>query len=296
MAYPYERFLRFLVSRKIDPDQALDRYSLPSVGDLWFARAKTDLIKTAPYPISSYLESKELQFSLSAGVLEWAEKEGFRELWEMMPEFGELENDTLSAAFQLFINPSSRPVAGMLLLTNAPEEQLCETLSEYLETEVTPETVAMYRRIFWDTSTTKDFEWEELLEEFTDKDERHMIALALQGQTIHMARSALDLETDISPDVMLKKMLISNYMICEEARGIRDEERMKSWQDSTLRVIKEMRESSRFANPNEGIPTAGDFEGLFSVQVSRTAHPTLAELEGEIAPRTEAPPVEDEDA
>ena len=276
MAYPYERFLRFLVSRKIDPDQALDRYSLPSVGDLWFARAKTDLIKTAPYPISSYLESKELQFSLSAGVLEWAEKEGFRELWEMMPEFGELENDTLSAAFQLFINPSSRPVAGMLLLTNAPEEQLCETLSEYLETEVTPETVAMYRRIFWD--------------------ERHMIALALQGQTIHMARSALDLETDISPDVMLKKMLNSNYMIWEEARGIRDEERMKSWQDSTLRVIKEMRESSRFANPNEGIPTAGDFEGLFSVQVSRTAHPTLAELEGEIAPRTEAPPVEDEDA
>ena len=158
MGYPYERFLWFLVSRKIDPDQALRRYELPPAGGIWLAGIRTDLLDFGPYPISSYLESDDAKLPMLDGVLEWAKVEGFRELWEMQPEFGELENPALSAAFQLFVSPNSRPVAGMLLLSKASDGEICRTLQEYLSMEVTPAVLDIYRRIFWDITQPDDDE------------------------------------------------------------------------------------------------------------------------------------------
>lgn len=294
MGYPYERFLRFLVSRKIDHDQALSRYGLPPAGGLWFARTKSDLIDNGPYPISTYLSSKSTELSFRDGILEWAEEEGFRELWEMQPEFGEIRNPVLSAAFQIFINPSSRPVAGMLLLTHASMDDVCETLQEYLRSPVTSEVVLLYQRIFWDVDSTTDDEWDELIEDLTDDNEKHLLSLALQGQTIDLARSALELDTEVNAEAILQKMLSHNAVMWEEARRYGDEDRTRSWQESALRVMKELREARKSHSPTDGMPAAGDFAGLFSVQVSEIVHPTLAELQGEIAPRAEAN-VEEED-
>ena len=296
MGYPYERFLRFLVSRKIDPDQALNRYGLPSSGDLWFAAVKTDLIDNGPFPISSYLESKDTVLPLRDGVLDWAQREGFRELWEMQPEFGEADNPDLSVAFQLFVNPSSRPVAAMFVDSRATEAEVCESLQEYLNSEVTSASLEIFKRLFWDTSQTTSGEWDDLIPSLLTKKERHLISLAREGQNINLARGSVDLSIDVRVDVMLKEMLNTNYMMWLNARSVKSKDEMKEWGESNLRVMKELREYHRYNTSNEGVPKAGDFEGLFSVKTSKSVHPTLAELQGEVAPLPNQNQTEEADA
>lgn len=265
------------------------------MGFLYFARIKTELLDTGPYPIRSYLEGNSKVLRMTAGVQEWAEENGIRELWEMQPEFGEIDNRTLSAAFQLFANPSSRPVAGMLLMTRATDEQLVETLQEYLELPVTGDVLTLYRKVFWDASLPSEGDWNELIEDFETDNERHLISLGLGGQDIHQARDALRLTTDVPIDTMLKEMLNVNHMKWRNACQDDSDAEMAAWQACTIKVIKEIREHQKVFQANEGMPQAGDFEGLFSVQVSRTIHPTLAELGGESAPRPGEGPVKNAD-
>ena len=294
MSYPYERFLRFLVSRRLDPDRTLDRYGLPSVGNFWFAKTNTNLIEQGPYAIASYLKSKTGELVLRDGILEWAEKEGFRELWEFMPEFGELGNETLDEAFRIFINPEARAMAGMLCMARGTDTEICKAMTDGFHREISMDVLNMYRRIFWDTTNTTDDEWRELIEEFRTKNERTLIAQGVNGQSVNFARGALELPIAVDVHEMLREMLSYNYTQWQDAAISRNAEGVWMWQSAALKLVRELREGARAAaSMDTGLPSTLDYENLFSVEISRTVHPTLAELQGEVSEKARSGKSED---
>ncbi|TAL45887.1 MAG: hypothetical protein EPN91_01300, partial [Salinibacterium sp.] len=149
--YPYERFLRFLVSRKRDVNRTLERLGLPRAGDLWIADCRKSLREAGSASLRQYLESPEAErLTFRDGVLEWAEREGIRVLWEMQEEFGEVQSKDFDVAWALFSHPTSRGILGMLLLSRASGKEITEIVHDHLGTTLTDAQLTLYRTLFWD--------------------------------------------------------------------------------------------------------------------------------------------------
>ena len=296
MRYPYERFLRFLVSRKVPVDRTLGRYGLPSVGGLWEAECRTDLRKTAPYSVTQYIDADDDQeMVVTAGFLDWAEKEGIRPLWEIQKEFGgRPPAPELDTAFQIFVNPFSRSVVGMMLLSRATTEEIVELITGRFGVDL--DALEVYTKIFWDTKLLGRTGWRTFIDDLKTKEERHFISLGLQAPTTEEIRQYLGMNTCFTPEDIAERIMSKSYAQFESAMEQPDPEAAGAvkWADLALRAAKEIRETKRSsAADDDGLPS-GDFNGMFSVQVEKVEHISLAELQGQVSPRDDAKPSGDE--
>lgn len=297
MRYPYERFLRFLVSRKVDVNQALDRYGLPHVGGLWTAAARTDLRRDAPYAIAHYLDSEDDELVFQEGVLEWAEKEGFAQLWEAQLEFGgEPALPELDLAFQVFINSFARCIMGLLLLSRARDTEIAEIMLERFSASLTPEAITFYRNVFWDITMLDRRAWGGFIGTLKTKEERHYISHGLSAPTCDEVRSILGLETMLDAETILDQIMKSSYLrykaAMEEVHP--DLAGAKSWADLSLRAINSMSNRSKLVKDEETFDPK-DFGAMFSVQISKSSHMSLTDLKGQLAaPRDDNKPPDEE--
>jgi hypothetical protein len=290
--YPYERFLRFLVSRKVPVDRTVGRYGLPLVGGLWEAECRTDIRKTAPYSVTQYIDADDDQeMVVTAGFLEWAEKEGIRPLWEIQKEFGgRPPSPELDTAFQIFVNPFSRAVVGMMLLSQATTEEVVELVTGRFDLGVDLDVIGAYTKIFWDTKLLGRTGWRSFIEELKTKEEKHFISLGLQSPTVEEVRQYLGMNTCFTPEDIATRIMSRSFAQYESAMDQPDPESANAvmWADLALRAMKELRETKRVASKeDDGLPS-GDFNGMFSVQVEKIEHISLAELQGQVSPRDDA--------
>ena len=290
MRYPYERFLRFLVSRKADVNAKLERYGLPPVGDLWVARARSSIRAEGPHGIVSYIDSPDDQLIAQAGVLEWADAEGFRCLWEYQPEFGALESIDLRSAFRVFVNPHARAACGMLFLSNADVDEIKDLLQERFELEISPSSLQLYRTLFWDTSLLEREEWPSFIGKLLTKDEQHFLAVGLSSPTIDHIRDVLDAGPLVDHDDIIEDLVALAYRQFKRAMGSPHPESQGAlrWHEATLRAWTASKTAARERAKEEHVPTSGDFEGLFSVQVTKSKHISLTELQGTVSEHKEA--------
>lgn len=284
MRYPYERFVRFLVSRKLDPSDTLTRYGLPRVGALWISDYRREIRETAPASISSYLDSDAEWLTFKNGILSWAEKQGFRELWESQPEFNGEVDSNLEVAHLIFVNPSSRALVGMMLLSKSTDDEICLMVKEKFNIEMSDEVLGVYCDIFWDVEMLGRAGWDSFIESLESKEERHYLALGLDSPTLEECRNTADLDNNIDVDEMLREILNKSFFKLKSAYdhpnpdGANIDLWHSHWQKAWDRTVKRQAEADG-ANP---IAT-GDYQALFSVQTTKSTHTSLVDLKGHLS-------------
>jgi len=249
--------------------------------------------KSAPYALIRHLDATEERLPTREGVLAWAEREGLRELWDAQPEFGCVTPPELDTAWRIFANHGTRARMGLLLFSRAGMAEIAEVAAAHLEVEIEESGVELYRRIFWDASEMTRSDWTLLMEQLKTKEEKHHLALGFEHPTLDSVRRTLGGEVTVEPDVVLRRLMTSALEQYDLA--------MKLPLPSANDVFKwgEMAKSSAVAlaahQPKkvESNSIPKDFNGLFSVQVSKSKHISLADLQGQVGIPEPAKPVED---
>lgn len=278
MRYPYERFLRFLVSRKVDPNRVLARVGLPAVGGLWASGCRTTFRKSAPYPIVRYLDSEDAELAAKDGVLDWASSEGFRELWDAQPEFGNRMAPDLDVAIRIFSSSRARIRMGLFLFSKATPSEVAESTKEHFDMPIDPTTVELYRRIFWDGSAMSRGSWD-LLFESMEKEERHYLALGLENPTLDGVKCVLGMKYSLEPDAVLRRLMVTSIEQFDNLikQPIPGSDAIK-WGEMAKSAAVALAQHVPKKVVETGIPA--DFGNLFTVQISKSNHVSLSDLQG----------------
>lgn len=285
MRYPYERFLRFLVSRRVEINSTLERYGLPHVGGIWIAECRTDLRNTAPVALVNYLNSEDGILNGRDGVLEWAAEQGIKPLWQMQKEFGGRPPPAaFETAFKLFVNPFSRAVLGLLLLSRANESDIQEILQERFDVGVDAETTSIYKRIFWDVELMGRKTWGTFIENLKSKEERNYIAFGLGSPSVDEIRDMLGLETALDHNTIVDQIVSKSYLEWKRRMDEPNPEQSGAmrWAELTLKAIGTSKANAPKPTDNGPI-NGGEFKNLFSIQPTKSNHPSLADLAGQVA-------------
>lgn len=294
MRYPYERFLKFLVSRKVEIDPALARYGLPEVGMLWGPDCRTNIRESAPYAITRYLDSDEAVLTIKDGVLDWAEGEGFRCLWEIQDEFGGgPAGPELDTAFQIFVNPFARSVIGMMLLARVTPEEIAEIVQDRYDLGVDAPALQLYRTVFWDVTCMSRPSWKQFIGDLETKEERHFISMGLASPTSEEVRQLLGLDTTLDRSSILTKIMSKAYIQFNLAMEEPDPESKGAikWAELAIKAGNALELGGRGARAADdaAMPTGEDFNGMFSVKIEKSKHISLTELQGPVAQLKEPP-------
>lgn len=283
MKYPYDRFLRFLVSRKVNVNTTLERYGLPLVGGMWFADCRSALRRTAPDALRLYIDSDDQVLRFREGVMEWAVQERISSLWAMQSEFGGTLNLNLDLAHRIFVNPHARGVLGMLLLSRVTDADIAAVMNERFEIKVEAEVLALYRDIFWDVANMGRTIWPAFVDLLRTDDERNLIAFGLTNPPIADVRDMLNLEITLDQRSILNQMIAKSYMKYKSEMESSNPENAIRWAELTLKAIGTAKQAGTLGvTPDQQAFTADRFKGLFSVEPDKSRHPTLAELVGEV--------------
>jgi hypothetical protein len=287
--YPYDRFLTFLVSRKVDPGQALSRYGLPYIDRLWVLDCRKRIRDTAPTSVVLHLDSDDDRVLARDGFLDWAEAEGIRSLWEIQPEFGGRPlPEPLNTAFALFINRFSRSVMGLLLLSHVEPDAMIEIVKERLDIGIDQATIGLYTRLFWDHRRVLAKQWPEFTRSLLTKEEQHLITIGYRDQPgLETIRRVLDLkEPRVTEDDALANLIKTAHSRYELALQQPDPESGDAfkWANILLKAVTASNMRQKTHGPEGGGLSAVDLSGLFSVKVTKSQHVSLAELKGKFVP------------
>jgi hypothetical protein len=293
LKYPYERFLRFLVSRKIDPNLTLSRYGLNRAGDLWATECRTSLRATAPFGITRYMDTPGAELVMIDEVLEWAAAEKILPLWKMQPEFGSVDSPALDMAFRIFVNPFSRALMGMLLMSRARPVDIFLMIKEQLELQLNEDAFTLYKDIFWDVTQVSRSTWGPFVEQMQTAEERNFIAFGFDSPTIEECRDLLGMDTTMDHKVILNQIISKSYLRYKAAMNEPNPEAHEAmkWAELVLKAIGTAKTAGGLGLDNDAarlVSSTERFKGLFAVVPSKTTHPTLAELHGEVGKRPDA--------
>jgi hypothetical protein len=289
--YPYERFLRFLVSRKVDLNLKLGKLGLPSVGPLWIGECRSHIRKTAPSSVIRYLDSDDNTVVLQNGFLEWAQAEGIREFWEAQPEFGGRERKEHTLALRLFNVPYARGVLGMLLASKASREEIIEIAQQRLEIVIDDSVVSFYERCFFDKSLMDRETWPSYLNALPSKEERHLITFGLQSPSSEESRYQVGLPVSVDVDLIKRTMLTESYMRWKDAINSPNSpgQDVFKWAEEVRKTLQIMGDAGGKGKDGDKSELPTDFAELFSVKVEKIPIPRLADLQGEVAEITSLP-------
>lgn len=284
MRYPYERLLVFLVSRKRSVNRALQQYRLPEVGDIWLAQNEAQVRTTAPPSLKRFLDDGGALVGRAA-ILAWAEERGFAELWTLQREFGGQFAPQLDLAYRIFSQLETRTSLNVLLLSRASPEEALETFNEVHELGLTAEGVEYYERLFWSWRSISSDDWTRLVRAMPTKQERHDLAFALGRPTYEEVRDHLDVKVQVSPEEILQQIATKSFMQWKRAMEQPDptQANVDYWQGAAQKAATDWDRVKRSNAEDEDILKSGGFQSLFAVEPMRSAHPTVADLQGEVS-------------
>jgi len=286
--YPYERFITFLISRKIDVSEALERVELPPVGDMGIADRKEKIRKTAPPSLVRYLgqsrNDRELVFR--DGILDWASENGILSLWQRQKEFGRKIDLGLEEASNIFLNANARTILGTMLLADASPDEITEVIREQFSIDVDRDILASFKNIFWDVGGMGRKSWEDFIPELYD-DQRQIVALGMRGMKPNDIRYAIGAEVPSDPKDVLQDILTHAHNQFKQAMSSASPGNFGAfrWADLATKVASVMSSShlgSFGGDGEEEFPRRG-VEGMFSVVVESPKIVSLDDLDGELS-------------
>jgi hypothetical protein len=276
---PYERLLLYLVSRKADVNLALARYDLPEVRLQWINEWKEEIRKDAPFCLTYYHEKNSDIIHMTSGLLEWAEAHGIRELWESQPELGGKVSPHLDLSIRIFVHPFGRCVMGMLLLAEITKPGIIEVIKDRLGFKIDGEFIDYYRTTFWNPGVMARADWACFADSLLTKEERHFISFALSAPSLEEIRYALELRVVADPENIVRDIMMKAWFKFNATYETADPADPKLWSDVALKAYNSLTASKK-VNAGEIDTIPADIGSMFAVQIERSSHTSLSELQG----------------
>ena len=270
---PWERFCRFVISTKADPNAALSRVRLPPLGwqSVMNRRAK---LRNGPMPpvVDAWWNGTETPIAGSEAFLVWARANEIAELWERRPEFQKPDPD-IESACRLFCNPGLRTVTGTLLLAGFTPTETIEFIYAQYDVQMTERALAAFRRLFWDPAFMSREDWVELLDQL-DRDQRHLVMLAFQGRKKSYVRCALGGVPEVDYTDILAQITTAAHMRFQELMDepVPDDVAAQSW--ARLAITAGERHKRYGTGPKKSVAE----ELQLALRHSDPKLPTLADL------------------
>lgn len=290
MSYPYERFLRFLVTRKANLSDILGRFNIAQPGTLWLSRYRDHVRATAPSGFQIYFGDRDARDVLfTEGLLDWAEEEGILPLWESQREFRRPIKSDLEAAMRVFANPAARAVLGMLLLSRCNNTETCSIFMERFDYAIDVSTLRLYRELFWDVSNVARSGWSDFVRNLETSEERHFITVGLDGPSASEVRHWLGLQGGhLTPKIVLQNIMEQAHYRFKDAMEMPapEEAHAMQWARLAIDSIKEMRGGRAIGSGDDMGGEGGerpDFNKMFSVKIEKQEIISVDQLDGEVS-------------
>jgi hypothetical protein len=181
---------------------------------------------------------------------------------------------------------------GLFLFSKATPTEIADAAREHFDMEVDPGVVELYRKVFWDTAGMTRGSWERLLDSMESKEERHYLALGLENPTLDGVKCVLGVKYAMEPDAVLRRLMVTSIEQYDSLmkQPIPSSDALR-WGEMAKAAAVALAAHVPKKVAETGIPA--DFGGLFTVQISKSNHISLADLQGQIG--TPEPPKPPED-
>jgi hypothetical protein len=228
--FPWERFVRFVLSTKSDPNDVLRRIRLPVVS--WDGTiSRRARLRGAPRPpvVEAWFNGRATPIAGSEAFMAWARANEIGELWERRPEFARANPD-VEAACLLFCNPGLRSIAGTMVLAEFPGTEIAELLYTRFDHQVTEGVIAAFRRLFWDPAFMSRDDWTSLLDDL-EPEQRNLLVLAFSGKKKAFVRCALGGVPEVDYTDILAHITTTAFMRFQEIMDepVPDDVAAQSW-------------------------------------------------------------------
>jgi hypothetical protein len=216
MRYPYDLFVKFLITRKADVNGTLSSLGLPELTDNELL-TKNILAGPLPPSVKAFIDSPENQVEKKEGFLEWAEAHEIRELWEIQPEFLHSEYRTLTRgsgsmkkACDLFAAPNKRTAMSLLLMREFPQEDIIDVFSDHFETEVNAEVIQLARKYFFDFREMTPTDWHSLFHNLPPE-ERDKLQVGREPHSRQFVEYSIGKVPNLTYEEILNDIMVTSY-------------------------------------------------------------------------------------
>jgi len=216
MQYPYDAFVKFLITRKADVNRTLASLGLPELSEKELLR-KNILAGPLPPSVKSFIDSEENDLSHKEGFLEWAEAHQIRELWEIQPEFMHSDLRTLTRgsnnmkkACDLFADPRKRTALSLLLMREFDVEDIISTFSEHFSYELDEKVITLSQKYFFDFSEMTPTDWHSLFNNLPPE-ERDQLAVGREPHSRQFIEHSIGGTPNLTYEEVLNDIMVTSY-------------------------------------------------------------------------------------
>lgn len=216
MRYPYDPFIKFLITRKADVNGTLESLGLPALTSNELL-SKDITVATLPPEVVAFLADPSGPPENREPFLEWADKEGIRELWEIQPEFLHSSlraltkgSGAMKKACDLFAHPSRRTAMSLLLMREFPTDEIIDTFSEHLNLEIEAGVVELAKKYFFEFKGMSPTDWHSLFHNLPPE-ERDQLQLGREPHTKEFIEYSIGKMPSLTYEEILNDIMVTSY-------------------------------------------------------------------------------------
>lgn len=217
MRYPYELFIRFLITRRADVNATLASFGLPELTDEEIEERNGISSSAMPPSVEEYLDSDKNIVANKEGFLEWAEIHDIREMWEIQPEFKISDERTvtrgsngMTKACEIFANAQMRTAFSLLVIRAFEYEDIVELFQNRFHYIVTKESYALAVKYFFNFTYMRHNDYVNLLENVSPE-ERDSLNTALGPTTSNFVEHRIGATPKLTYDEILQDIMVTCY-------------------------------------------------------------------------------------
>lgn len=216
MRYPYNLFIKFLISRKADVNATLANLGLPELSD----RELFDrdfLVCPIPPSVQGYFKSPISKIEDKKSFIEWAEVHNIREMWEIQPEYKHDDlrdltknSDAMKRACDLFSSQNQRTAMSLMMMRDFDEESIVDTFIEHFDSMIDFDVICLFRKYFFDFKKMRPTDWHNLFHNL-NPEERQKLELAHQGMSKGLTEYSIGRLPSLTYEEVLHDIMVSSY-------------------------------------------------------------------------------------
>lgn len=216
MRYPYDLFLKFLVSRKADVNATLANLGLPELSEKELFD-RDFLVCPIPPSVQGYFKSSSNKIEDKKSFIEWADVHNIREMWEIQPEYKHDDlryltqhSDSMKKACDLFSFPNHRTAMSLMLMRDFDEETIVETFIEHFDKMIEVDSIILFRKYFFNFKEMRPTDWHNLFHNLTPS-ERSQLEAAHHGMSKGLTEYSIGKLPNLTYEEVLHDIMVSSY-------------------------------------------------------------------------------------
>lgn len=215
MQYPYDRFIRFLFSRRANVSGTLESIGLPRLSSEE-TTAKSLSTIDLPEEISRYVRNggdpKEVP-----GFMDQMREIGIQEMWEVQKEF--LKDGVgrdMRVAWSIFSDPKLRTAYAVLRLSRFSIDEIKGLFKNQYDITLSPSVEKILKSWFFDFSNMDREDWKCLIRNL-DEEQKSKYRLVLERKPKHAIEFALGQVPNLGYRDVLNDIMATSYSRFKEA-------------------------------------------------------------------------------